>query len=250
MGELKSITIAPELAAGIVAAQQAVRAVIKNGHNSQLGKSYATADDIAAAAKRALNEHGVAFVRIGVELVPPALKQFDLGAQGYAGDAIDRWILVHESGNGIEGAQSLPVIVSKGRPHEKAVSATLTYGFGVALRGLLCMEREERGNAVDDRSDYDDGSDIGPPVCTKAQTKECTDLCYELAAARSTNGRIVHHHDVFAAAWTGVALQPDGDANPTNMTPAEAALIIAWLRATKAKLARISASATGDEGAS
>jgi len=153
METLDLIEVAPALAAAIVAAQLAADAVPKRGHNKQLGKKYATADDIAAAAKKALNANGAAFVRVGVDLDAGKLEDFDLGNQGYAGDSVETWMLIHESGAALVGTQRVPIVVSKGRPHEKALSATLTYADGFALRGILCLEREEPGNNVDGRDD-------------------------------------------------------------------------------------------------
>ena len=49
----------------------------------------------------------------------------------------------------------MPVIASKGRPHDKAVGASLTYDAGAVLRGLLCLDREDRNTAVDRRADGD-----------------------------------------------------------------------------------------------
>jgi len=157
MGEERVIELPAELARAIVAAQQAVSKVEKAGYNKQLGKSYATADDIAAAGKAALNDHGAAFMRTDTRVQAPSLAEYDLGCQAYAGDVIASWMIVHESGAALVGLDEIPVIVSKGRPHDKAVSASLTYGFGVTIRGVLCMEREERDNAVDAREDVGDG---------------------------------------------------------------------------------------------
>jgi hypothetical protein len=153
---IKLIDLPPELAVAIVEGQRAVEAVIKDGHNKQLGKAYATSEAIAAAAKRALNSAGAAPVRMSVDTVPNSLQNFDLGNQAYCGDTIETWAIVHESGAAIVGSFRMPVVVSKGRPHEKAVSATLSYNAGVVLRGLLCMEREDK-HAVDRREDADDG---------------------------------------------------------------------------------------------
>jgi len=140
------------LAAALVEAQSAVGAVTMNGRNDQIRKDYATSDDICAAAKLALNAAGAAFVRLGTSVSPPGLADYELGNQGYAGDVEERWMIVHKDGAAIVGTTTMPVIVSKGRPHEKAVSASLTYGAGVTLRGVLCIEREDK-NAVDRRED-------------------------------------------------------------------------------------------------
>lgn len=146
----------PKLAAAIVAAQIAAGKVQMLGYNGQIKKNYATSDDIGAAAKSALNGAGAAFVRMGTHLEKAALADYDLGNQGYVGDVHERWMIVHESGPAIFGSAVMPVIVSKGRPHEKAVSASQTYLAGVNFRGALGLEREEKNNAVDSREDGGD----------------------------------------------------------------------------------------------
>ncbi len=81
--------------------QYSVLSMITGRFMEQLGKNYATADDIAAASKDALNGEGAGLFRIGNELDKGRLSDFDLGNQGYAGDVIDHWLLVHTNGAGI-----------------------------------------------------------------------------------------------------------------------------------------------------
>jgi hypothetical protein len=156
--EMSDATIAalpPELAKALVEAQKAVEAVKKQGKNKQLGNgySYATADDIAAVSSAALNEHGAALLRLGSDLGPRRLDDFNLGNQAYAGDVIDEWWLIHEGGAALRFTTRGAVIVSKGRPHDKATAATQTYVSGVVGRGALAMEREDQKHPVDGRED-------------------------------------------------------------------------------------------------
>lgn len=153
MSEAVIANLPPELAKALVEAQKAVEAVKKDGYNKQLGKHYATADDIASVGSAALNAHGAALMRLGSDLGPRMLDDYDLGNQAYAGDVIDEWWLVHEGGAALRFTTRAAVIVSKGRPHEKATAATQTYVSGVVGRGALAMEREDAKNPVDGRED-------------------------------------------------------------------------------------------------
>jgi hypothetical protein len=147
--------VPPELARALVAAQKAVESVERDG-SGQNG-AYASADAIARVAREALTQHGAAWMRVGVEFAPPGLADCDIGNQAYIGDLCERWVIVHESGSALVGSSRMPIIASKGRPHDKAVGASLTYDVGHAVRGALCLDREDKKHAVDKREDTDDG---------------------------------------------------------------------------------------------
>jgi hypothetical protein len=147
-----SIEIPPALAAAIVAAQRAGDSLRRDSSGDK-GK-YTTADEIAFVARKALTEHGAAWVRLDVSLEARALAESDIGKQAYVGDVVERWAIVHEGGGVLLGSSRMPVITSMGRPHDKAVGASLTYDVGGALRGALCMDREDK-NAIDRRADDD-----------------------------------------------------------------------------------------------
>jgi len=153
------IHIPAKLAAALVAAQAAANKLARDEKGDK-GK-YTSADAIADEARRVLAENGAAWVLVESELAGPGLEQCDIGAQAYVGDIIERWIIVHESGSALCGSSRMPVIASKARPHDKAMSASQTYGHGVALRGALCLVREGK-NAIDKREDIDDGQPMRP----------------------------------------------------------------------------------------
>jgi hypothetical protein len=144
------IEIPPALAAAIVAAQRAGESLRRDSTGDK-GK-YTTADEIAFVARKALTDHGAAWVRLDVSLESCALASSDIGKQAYVGDLVERWAIVHEGGGVLLGSSRMPVITSMGRPHDKAVGASLTYDVGGALRGALCMDREDK-NAIDRRED-------------------------------------------------------------------------------------------------
>lgn len=152
---LTIMRVPPELARALVAAQKAVASVERDG-SGQNG-AYASADAIARVAREALTQHGAAWMRVGVEFAPPGLADCDIGNQAYIGDLCERWVIVHESGSALVGSSRMPIIASKGRPHDKAVGASLTYDVGHAVRGAMCLDREDKKHAVDKREDTDDG---------------------------------------------------------------------------------------------
>jgi hypothetical protein len=164
-----SIEIPPALAKAIVAAQAAGESLRRDSTGDK-GK-YTTADEIAFVARKVLTEHGAAWVRLDVSLESRALAESDIGKQSYVGDVVERWAIVHEGGGVLLGSSRMPVITSMGRPHDKAVGASLTYDVGGALRGALCMDREDK-NAIDRRADEGPGEAEQPaakPNGTKPQ---------------------------------------------------------------------------------
>lgn len=151
--QLTSVSIDPALAKAIVEAQRAAQMLERDGKGDK-GK-YTTGDAIAAEARRVLNLHGAAWIRIGLEPAERGLQEAEIGKQSYVGDVVESWAIVHESGAMLCGSSRMPVIVSPARPHDKAVGASTTYDVGIVLRGVLCLEREDK-NAIDRRPDVDD----------------------------------------------------------------------------------------------
>jgi hypothetical protein len=178
------IEIPPALAKAIVAAQSAGESLKRDGKGEN-GK-YTTADEIAYVARQALTANGAAWVRLDVDLVAGGLNPSEIGNRSYVGDLVERWAIVHEGGGVLLGSSRMPVITNKQTPHDKAVGASLTYDVGGALRGALCMDREDK-NSVDRREDHhepepapkpkpagkpkatsDDGDSLGPRCTGKA----------------------------------------------------------------------------------
>jgi hypothetical protein len=145
------IEIPPALAKAIVAAQSAGESLKRDGKGEN-GK-YTTADEIAYVARQALTANGAAWVRLDVDLVAGGLNPSEIGNRSYVGDLVERWAIVHEGGGVLLGSSRMPVITNKQTPHDKAVGASLTYDVGGALRGALCMDREDK-NSVDRREDH------------------------------------------------------------------------------------------------
>lgn len=162
----ESVTsIPPELAKAIVEAQRAADVLERDGLGDK-GK-YTTGDAIAAETRRVLNLNGAAWVLLGTKLESSGLATADIGQQSYVGDILEEWAIVHEGGAMLCGTGRMPVVVSRGRPHDKAVGASLTYGTGQVLRGAMCFVREDK-NAIDRRAD-----DSPPDVQDAASAQAC-----------------------------------------------------------------------------
>jgi hypothetical protein len=157
----------PNLDAALVAAQAKAKSLKRDGRNQHGGYKYATADQVADLGRALLTEHDLAWSRTKHRLCGPTLALSDIGNQAYVGDVIIEWTLRHgPTGETIAGEAQYPVITSSRRPHEKAVAASVTYGCGQILQGLLCWDREDEKHAVDRRADGadDDVDDSASPV--------------------------------------------------------------------------------------
>jgi hypothetical protein len=219
------------LFAALMAVHAEVETLPKDGWNDQSSYSFAKGDTVVRQSRGLLAKHGLLWVRTGAYVTGPTLNEGSIGRMSYVGNVVISGKLLHSNGELAVSAE-VPIVAMGARPHDKAWAASITFGTGYLLLGLLNQDRADAAE-IDNRSE--------PETCSKQDADECTRLCYELAAARSTDDKTVHRHEVFAAAWTAVALRADPEANPGNMTPGEAGLVLAWLRQTAKKLARLKA---------
>lgn len=147
--DLKSLP--PALAAAIVIAQKSVRAVQKLGWNKHQEFAYATADEMISEGRAACNEAGLALLCLGWTFEPAA-------PGGREKDPIGRvhplYLLAHESGVCVQLKSSTFVIPDRGRPADKAESASLTGNLGYVYRALLGLARED-APPIDGRDDTD-----------------------------------------------------------------------------------------------
>lgn len=169
-------TIAPELAAALVAAQRKIAWVGKDATNRHHGYAYASAEAVIAMGRAALNDAGLA--------LDSSVWRFEAAsdAQASGGEArlpqpigrvIVTHLLVHTSGVSLLRECSTPVIPEKGRPADKAECAALTANLAYLLRGLLQIPRgDDPGVGVDERAD--DESDV-PQIRPEPQ-RQRTDL--------------------------------------------------------------------------
>lgn len=164
----------PNLATALVAAAKAMPTLARDGKNVHGGYTYATADAVAETIRSALAEQGLVATLIGSKVLPPCMPmpEGSIGRQWYVGDVEIRWLLLHESGERLEGCASGAVVVAGQRPHDKAIGAAITYAWGQALRGMVCADREGE-HSVDGR--HDDGGEAPRARGRKAERKGGTE---------------------------------------------------------------------------
>ncbi len=141
-------------AAALVEAQRYARAVGKGSTNDFHRYKYASAEAIIEEAREALAHAGIAVFPLSWR-IERQITTVDVRD----GKPVPLWVLdvtyrvQHESGESFEATTSTSIIPEKGRPHDKAEAAALTYSLGYYLRGLLLLPRVEPGSQVDERRD-------------------------------------------------------------------------------------------------
>jgi len=143
----------PPLLAALAMAQTQAQTVGKDGTNTQKHYKYATAEAMIRASRDAMSGTGLSVLSTWtVDASDP--PEGDIGFQFSCGTVIESFVLAHAEGGYITGRAECDAIASKGRPYDKAVTASATYMHGFVLRHLLNLDRAEEGeHAVDRRSD-------------------------------------------------------------------------------------------------
>ena len=155
------------LAAALVAAQRAARAVGKVAKNAHHGYRYASSEAIIEEAREALSASGLAFVRVSSEVTWEEAVTVE-SAKGKrtqrTGSVVAHYSLIHgESGESLACSAVTPCVAESGRPEDKAVAAALTYSLGYMLRDLLLLPRVEE-EQVDQRDDRDRSTRAAKPL--------------------------------------------------------------------------------------
>ena len=131
----------------LLAAQQAIGAIGKDGHNDFSNYDYVTAETMITRSREVLLEQGIVLTAGNVELIP------------FRDDAL----IVRQTMNLMFAAdlnadkqlsaitRDWPAVAQKGRPIDKAVAGALTAGLSYMLRDLLLVPRgDEPGTGMDD----------------------------------------------------------------------------------------------------
>lgn len=140
----------------LVAAQANMVAVAKDSTNAFHKYKYASADDVIAAARIALNDQGLALIRNW------SVKFNE------AGIWVDsQFSLIHDGSVGVfnAGTVPFPVIEDKGRPLDKALAGALTSSLAYFLRDLLLIPKDdEHMDKRDDRTHAPNAKPIYAPT--------------------------------------------------------------------------------------
>lgn len=137
------------LAGGLLAAQAAIGAIGKDGHNDFSNYDYVTAETMIARSRAVLIDQGIVLTAGNVELIP------------FSDDAlIVRQTMVIRFEGALDGETTItrdwPAVVQKGRPLDKAVAGALTAGLSYMLRDLLLIPRGDEPGAGLDHSRSDE----------------------------------------------------------------------------------------------
>lgn len=154
------VSIPASVAAGLVRARRAVRAVEKDSKNEHHGYKYASAEDMMAEGLRALNEAGLAFSCVSwvvVQIERPRSIATESGAVETVVESVPRlrcvFLLIAEDGACASSTTDNAVVPGKGRPEDKAEFGMLTEAYAYALRGWLGIPREDERISVSGRDD-------------------------------------------------------------------------------------------------
>lgn len=194
MSKLKDHAIATENArqqckhlsweAALVAAQLTMQSVAKDSTNSFHKYKYASADDVIAAARVALNNQGLALIRSW------SIKFNE------AGIWVDsQFSLVHDGSFGVfnAGTVPFPVIEDKGRPLDKALAGALTSSLAYFLRDLLLIPKDD-ADQMDRRDDTKHfPSDTKPNRWSAAKEVYAPTALLGMTGAVALNKRLREH---------------------------------------------------------
>lgn len=135
------MTPTPNIDKALFACQRELAAVERDDHNAEAGYDFVRSDTMIREVREVLLRHGIAARRVAFRLVE----------NGQA--VVSTFELAHpDSGERERFEAELPVVTTDGRPHDKAVMASLTTSWGYWLRDLLMLERTD-GIEVDTRAD-------------------------------------------------------------------------------------------------
>jgi hypothetical protein len=150
------------LAVSLLLAQRQIEAVAKTKQNTFHRYFYASAEDMIAAAREALNTAGLALL-VSSSTFHSAAPVADPAAPGanVVGRVLQEYTLVGEHGESAVFVSSAPVVIEKARPQDKAEAAAKTFDLAYFLRGLLLIPRED-DEPVDARDDRKHGAAKAP----------------------------------------------------------------------------------------
>lgn len=158
MTEITSIP--PSVAAGLVKARRAVKAVEKQATNAHQKYRYASADAIMAEGLAALSEGGLTFSTLAWS-VCTVERQRSIATEG--GEIVTvpevglrlrcTHVLAAEDGACVVVTTDDAILPQNGRPEDKATFGALTEAYAYALRGLLGIPRVDESISVSGRDD-------------------------------------------------------------------------------------------------
>jgi hypothetical protein len=127
-----------KLAAALCQAQGEVGGVQKGSQNTHQRFSYTSIEEMVVATRGPLRRAGL--------VVLPTAHRVD-------GEVlVTEWLLAHSSGESMPLRYDMPIVPGKGRPMDKAASASASQALNYLLRDLLLLPRGEAED-IDGRDD-------------------------------------------------------------------------------------------------
>lgn len=127
-----------KLAAALCQAQGEVGGVQKGSQNAHQRFNYTSIEEMVVATRGPLR-------RAGLVVLPTAHR-----VEGEV--LVTEWLLAHTSGESMPLRYDMPIVPGKGRPMDKAASASASQALNYLLRDLLLLPRGERED-IDGRDD-------------------------------------------------------------------------------------------------
>jgi len=140
-----------KLAAALCQAQGEVGGVQKGSQNTHQRFNYTSIEEMVVATRGPLR-------RAGLVVLPTAHR-----VEGEV--LVTEWVLAHTSGESMPLRYDMPIVPGKGRPMDKAASASASQALNYLLRDLLLLPRGEAED-IDGRDDsgYTHKSATRPPA--------------------------------------------------------------------------------------
>lgn len=127
-----------EIAKALCEAQAEVGGVEKGSRNEHQRFSYTSIESMIVATRGPLRKAGLAVLPTAHRIVDSTL--------------VTEWLLLHTSGESLPMRYDMPIVEGKGRPMDKAASASASQALNYLLRDLLLLPRGERED-IDGRDD-------------------------------------------------------------------------------------------------
>ena len=127
-----------KIAAALCQAQGEIGGVQKGSRNDHQRFDYTSIEQMVVATRGPLR-------RAALAVIPTAHR--------IEGDTlVTEWLLTHESGESLPLRYDMPIVEGKGRPMDKAASASASQALNYLLRDLLLLPRGDRED-IDGRDD-------------------------------------------------------------------------------------------------
>jgi len=131
----------------LLQAQAAIPGIGKDAQNEHRRYDYTSAEHMLEVCRTVLHEHGLVAVQDAWEPVGAFSFEVPVSGEAMVGMIAVTFRLSHAaSGEERVSRMAWPVVVSRGRPHDKALAASVTVSWTYYLRGLLALPRLEGGD--------------------------------------------------------------------------------------------------------